>query len=96
MTGITTEAHAQVSILADNLFTPHIETLNNIVADLNAIEAKEQPAKSEMPTWQMVFLVSDIARADFAQLQAQTDAATKAAQSSAHKSSSMTTKPKNS
>ena len=85
MIGITSQAHTQVSLLADSLFTPHIETLNNIVGDLTKIEAEESLDKAEMPTWQMVFLVSDIARSDFAQLQAQADAEAKAADEAARK-----------
>jgi hypothetical protein len=85
MTGLTTEAHTQVTILADSLFSPHIETLNNIVADLTKIESEENPDKAEMPTWQMVFLVSDIARSDFAQLQSQADKEAKAADEAAKK-----------
>jgi hypothetical protein len=92
MTGITKESHDQVSILTDNLFTPHIQTLNFIVADLNTIESKDQPAKADIPTWQMVFLVSDLARSDFAQLQAQADAVTKENEKSELKSSKTPTK----
>lgn len=76
MSNITSEAHSQVADLTDELFSPHVAAMNSIVTDLGTIEAKEGDSiKGETPTWQMAFMVADIARADFANLQAQQDAA---------------------
>ncbi|HOF87978.1 MAG TPA: hypothetical protein PLZ36_07730 [Armatimonadota bacterium] len=62
------EAQTQVTDLTDTLFTPHIETMNAIVADIEAIKTLEGPAaKADIPTWEMAFLIIDIARADFAE-----------------------------
>ena len=41
MMNVTSEAHVQVAGIADDLFSPHIQSLNSIVSDLNTIEAKE-------------------------------------------------------
>lgn len=69
LTNLTSETHTQVTEVADSLFTPHIEALNDIVTDLNKIETAEAPnIKGEVPTWQMAFLVADIARADLSSL----------------------------
>ncbi|HEY3329128.1 MAG TPA: hypothetical protein VGK19_03830 [Capsulimonadaceae bacterium] len=71
LTNLTAETHAQVSDIADSLFNPHIETLNNVMVDLSKIEASEAPnIKGEVPTWQMAFLLADIARADMTALDA--------------------------
>ena len=89
MTGITGVAHDQVSILTDSLFTPDIDTLNGIVGDLNKIQSEESPSQAEMPTWQMVFLISDLARSDLSDLQAQADASTKASDDAARKADAL-------
>jgi hypothetical protein len=77
MTNITSQAHSQVTELAADLFSEHVKTLNGIVSDLGTIEAKEHPSTSDIPTWEMVYVVSDVVRPDFAQLQTQVDEQTR-------------------
>ena len=73
-TNLATETHSQVSQVAEALFAPHIAALNDIIVDLSKIEADEAPnIKGEVPTWQMAFLIADIARADINDLQGSTD-----------------------
>lgn len=65
LTAFTQETQTQLASVTDSLFTPHITTMNNIVADLMTIKTIEGPsAKAEVPTWEMAFLIADIARAD--------------------------------
>lgn len=62
---LTTETHAQLGIVTDSLFAPHVESMNNIVADIDKIAGQVPASEMEMPTWQMALLIVDIARADF-------------------------------
>ncbi|MDR3710710.1 MAG: hypothetical protein P4L33_20615 [Capsulimonadaceae bacterium] len=65
VTNLTAETNTQVGEVADTLFSPHVAALNDIIVDLSKIETSEAPnIKGEIPTWQMAFLISDIARAD--------------------------------
>jgi hypothetical protein len=69
----TSETQTQLTGITDTLFTPHITAMNNIVADLQIIQALEGPAaKGEVPTWEMAFLIADIARADIEAMTAPT------------------------
>jgi hypothetical protein len=65
LTNFTAETQAQLSEYVDMLFLPHLDATNSMLADLKTIEASVSPAeKTGMPTWEMVFLLSDIMRAE--------------------------------
>jgi hypothetical protein len=60
------QTQKQLASITDELFTPHIETMNDIVVDIDAIRSKEKATiGDDMPTWEMAFLIIDIAQADF-------------------------------
>jgi hypothetical protein len=59
------ESQVQVLQLHETLFGAHLKSLENIYANIDAIQAAEAPnIKEETPTWDMVFLVTDILRED--------------------------------
>jgi len=74
---LSRETQVQLAEYVDMLFTPHIEAMNSMTDDLKGIQRSEGPAgTSEVPTWEMAFLIVDIARADFEAPETQGAAAT--------------------
>jgi hypothetical protein len=66
LTDFTAETKTQITEYVNTLFTPHITAMNDMMNDLKSIEVAEGPANTaDMPTWEMAFLIADIARADF-------------------------------
>jgi hypothetical protein len=62
---LTRETQVQLAEYLDMLFSPHLATMNSMIDDLELIQASEGPVgTSEIPTWEMAFLIVDIARAD--------------------------------
>jgi hypothetical protein len=65
LTNFTAETQTQLSEYVDMLFLPHLDAMNGMLVDLKTIEASVGPTGvAEMPTWEMVFLLSDIMRAE--------------------------------
>ncbi len=59
------ETQNQVVSLTDELFSPYIDSTNKIIANVDKIKAEEgAAAKSDVPTWEMAFMIIDIARSD--------------------------------
>jgi len=66
MDALTRETQNQVVNITGELFTPYIDSTNNIIANVDKIKASEgAAAKTDVPTWEMAFMIIDIARADF-------------------------------
>lgn len=73
---MTDETQTQLGEITDTLFAKHFASMENMVADLDKIAASEgNAAKAEIPTWDMIVLIADIARADFDTDTANTNAA---------------------
>ncbi|MEW6302303.1 MAG: hypothetical protein AB1705_02455 [Verrucomicrobiota bacterium] len=68
VTNLVIEAEAQVKEVSATLFSPHLKSLENIYASIDAIHALEaQHIKDEVPTWDMAILVFDIMREELRQ-----------------------------
>jgi hypothetical protein len=66
LANITEQTQIQLTTITDDLFTPHIDAMNNIITDIEAIKKVEgKKASTDMPTWEMAFLIVDIVREDF-------------------------------
>jgi hypothetical protein len=66
MANLTEFAKTEVIEISQAMFTAHVEALNGTMKDLIKIEQLEAPtAQRDIPTWEMVFLITDIARDDF-------------------------------
>jgi hypothetical protein len=66
MANLTEFAKTEVVEISQEMFTAHVEALNGTMKDLIKIEQLEAPtAQRDIPTWEMVFLITDIARDDF-------------------------------
>lgn len=66
MSALTEETQEQLAIATNEMFAEHLDVMNDIVADIDKIEAVEGPAATaDIPTWQMALMIVDIARADF-------------------------------
>ncbi len=77
MSNMTNEAQYQLGAIMDQIASEHITTMNDILADMKAIQALEgEKASTDVPTIEMVFLISDILRADYDEAKAEIDAAT--------------------
>lgn len=77
MSNLANETTTQLRAVTDAVFSQHINAMNNMISDIAKIKTIEGPAaKQDMPTWDMSFMLIDIARADMAQVKAETTPAT--------------------
>ena len=66
LANLTEFGKTEVTELSQELFTAHVQALNGTMKDLVKIEQLEAAtAQRDIPTWEMVFLITDIARDDF-------------------------------
>ena len=80
ITNLTNEAMSQAADVNDQLFAQHKKAIDSILHDFAAIQSSgAAEAKGQEPTWDMAFLVFDLARTDLKSLLPQTVAPAKGA-----------------
>jgi hypothetical protein len=65
MNNLLKETQVQVAVVSDELFSPYIKSMNNIIVDTDTIRnTVKPPSPDQIPVWEMAFLFVDILRAE--------------------------------
>jgi hypothetical protein len=66
VSALAEETQNQVGDVTATLFSKHLAVMQDMATDIEAIKAAEGPsAQADMPTWDMAFMIIDVARGDF-------------------------------